>query len=1193
MKFGKWKRIAAGILAAVMIATSVPSDIFAAEENSMENAAGETHGGKKAEMLEETEMDLIFGEETADEESKTGEAALPSDNAPSSGDRTETDVREETEYSTSSERASENDLMTETETGTETETQTDTEMTEEESDTEETDTVLEIEEESQTDTEEIPEKEFDVRAASDITRDEALAWVNSKAGQQLDYAGRYGAQCTDLIYYYYQYLGAAVLVGNASAYATNALPAGWNRIRFNANVKDVQPGDIAVWTGPYASGHVAIVVSADANGFHVAEQNYAVGADGTYDYGDVPCAIRYHEGYRNGSSLLNCVIRPNFKAEREHGSYWEEGYYQVIPDGDYHIVSSLGDQWWLTNAGFDMNDGGNVQLWEYGDMDCEDHLYHFEFIPDGKGIGRGFYKITNKLSGKCLDSAGANEWLYDQSTGRRTNVQQWTDSSNDNSNGQRWAVNEIDGGDKGMLYTFQARCSGYYIDLEDAKTESGTNISMWKGDGTVPAQQWRLIPWAPSVGRTIDDGTYQIAPIAAEHKVLSASGTNPESGANIELNSYKGDYRHTFDVKYLGDGYYSIINSYSGASLDVADASRKLGTNIKLWEYGEGKNAQKWIIKSCGDGYYNVVSKCNGLYLDLEGGNVQDGTNISLWKWYEGSTNQKWKFIPCKKTKLQSPTSTLSNITAVEAGTKFWLDGNGADEIYFTWDGTEPTRNSMKYSNFKNTGLQIPTQGTTCTLKAFGVKEGYEDSNVSVFIYTIKQNAPENPSEEESASEPESSSAEESVPTEEGSTTEESEADKESPDFPEDEDPQDGVKWNYNEEKVIYKDLSMHGEIAAAIKPKTYDGTPYRPAVKVTATENGKKVTLTEGTDYRVLYFNNTHAGTATVTVRGNGIYKGTISRKFEIKKKPCKKLKVLTDSMPTGDTSAPKVYVYDGSVLLKENKDYILDGITPNLTATKGRKQIYIIAASYSDYEGTTTAKLTVYDADQSRIQGIINSPECVKLSQSTYPYTGKACKPTAVVTINGQTLTAGKDYAITYQNNKETGTAFAIITGKGAYAGSVVKEFTIKPSDGEFTLKKPIAAPTYNGRLQKPKLTVMANGKTLKPNKDYTLTYTNNLHATDRAKVTVRGRGNYTNIPTKTFYFTINPCHIKKASVKGIQGSLTITYAKHLLVEGVDYDIIYGDAAGKNKITVTIKAKEGSSFTGEVIKKCAVPSG
>lgn len=1063
------RRITAALLMAALAVTALPSPASMAKGNA---AAKETVMTEEVwaedteEPITETE-EVTFGELEADEETE----------------------EERTELSESNlhEDSRENDIEKNcTESAIDTDSTVSMPDTEKQGNAEPATEDLEDEEmQTETDTQEVWETEADVRAASDYTQNDAVAWVREQSGKGLDYDGRYGVQCVDLILYYYKYLVGYTVSGNATDYITNALPAGWTRISYYDGFV-AQPGDVAVWrgfgSGDYQYGHIGIVMSADANGFVSAEQNYKGSNEA--------CKTDLWRGSYTMSPYgkIACVIRPNFKAsipsEPAHGSYQEEGYYPVISDGDYHIVSSLGDQWWLTNAGFSMDNGGNVQLWQYDDMECEEHLYHFEFIPDGKGIGRGFYKITNKLSGKCIDVYGnpdANT-LYDTS-GKRRNVQQW-DYDINGSAAQQWAINEIDGGEKGMLYTFQVRSSGYYMDVESGTAASGTNISMWEGNGSA-AQQWRLIPWAPTVGRTIDDGTYQLAPYAAEEKVLSASGNNPQKGANIELNAYKGDYRHTFDIRYLGNGYYSIINQYSGASLDVADASRRLGTNIQLWEYAEGKDAQKWIIKSCGDGYYNVVSKCNGLYLDLEGGGVADGTNISLWKWEDENTNQKWKFIP----------------------------------------------------------------------------------------YEL-------PKEEES-----SSAAEESAPIEEGSTSPESETD--TPGAFEDEDPQDGVKWHYNEQKVIYKDLSIHGEIANAIKPKTYDGTPYKPAVKVTAVENGKTVTLTEGPDYRVLYFNNIHAGIATVMVRGNGIYKGTISRKFEIKKKSCKKLKVIADNMPAGDTSTPKVYVCDGTVLLKENKDYTLDGITPNLTATKGKKQIYVVAAPNSDYEGIITAKFTVYDAGSSRIQGIINSPKAIKLSQTVYPYTGTACKPAATVTVNGQILTAGIDYTITYQNNKETGTAFAVITGKGSYTGRVVKEFTIKPSDGEFVLKKPIAATTYNGRLQKPKLTIMTNGKTLKQNKDYTLTYTNNLHATDRAKVTVRGKGNYADIPAKTFYFTIKPCHIKKAAVKGRQDSLIITYAKRALVEGVDYDIIYGSTVGKHKITVTIKAKEGSSFTGEVIKK------
>lgn len=56
----------------------------------------------------------------------------------------------------------------------------------------------------------------------------------------------------------------------------------------------------------------------------------------------------------------------------------------------------------------------------------------------------------------------------------------------------------------------------------------------------------------------------------------------------------------------------------------------------------------------------------------------------------------------------------------------------------------------------------------------------------------------------------------------------------------------------------------------SSVKAKTYDGNPYEPTVKVTVTENKKKKTLTEGTDYRVLYEDNINVGTGKVIIRGN-----------------------------------------------------------------------------------------------------------------------------------------------------------------------------------------------------------------------------------------------------------------------------------------------------------------------------------
>ena len=61
----------------------------------------------------------------------------------------------------------------------------------------------------------------------------------------------------------------------------------------------------------------------------------------------------------------------------------------------------------------------------------------------------------------------------------------------------------------------------------------------------------------------------------------------------------------------------------------------------------------------------------------------------------------------------------------------------------------------------------------------------------------------------------------------------------------------------------------------------TYDGKAKKPQVKIT---NGD-VLLTEGTDYQLSYSNNVKAGTAKLTIKGIGLYSGTIQKTFKIVK--------------------------------------------------------------------------------------------------------------------------------------------------------------------------------------------------------------------------------------------------------------------------------------------------------------------
>lgn len=135
-------------------------------------------------------------------------------------------------------------------------------------------------------------------AASDITQDEALAWVKAQVGKSIDADGVYGAQCVDLILAYYDFLGVPRSMGNGADYVDNKLPAGWSRIKGAVP----QAGDILVYTGgPNGYGHVGIFESKYSTYHQNVGQSYVQRVTWAYD-----------DGFK--TTPYWGVIRPNLSA---------------------------------------------------------------------------------------------------------------------------------------------------------------------------------------------------------------------------------------------------------------------------------------------------------------------------------------------------------------------------------------------------------------------------------------------------------------------------------------------------------------------------------------------------------------------------------------------------------------------------------------------------------------------------------------------------------------------------------------------------------------------------------------------------------------------------------------------------------------------------------------------------------------
>lgn len=125
----------------------------------------------------------------------------------------------------------------------------------------------------------------------------------------------------------------------------------------------------------------------------------------------------------------------------------------------------------------------------------------------------------------------------------------------------------------------------------------------------------------------------------------------------------------------------------------------------------------------------------------------------------------------------------------------------------------------------------------------------------------------------------------------------------------------------------------------------------------------------------------------------------------------------------------------------------------------------------TYSDNVNVGSPTITVTGNEKQGCSGTISTKEvfsispkslsgsAVDLSTEKYTYDGKDKKPSATVTLDGVTLARNEDYKLTYSNNKEVGTATAVIEGVGNYKDSKKVTYTIKLGKPTVTV-----TPNYN---------------------------------------------------------------------------------------------------------------------------------
>ena len=372
------------------------------------------------------------------------------------------------------------------------------------------------------------------------------------------------------------------------------------------------------------------------------------------------------------------------------------------------------------------------------------------------------------------------------------------------------------------------------------------------------------------------------------------------------------------------------------------------------------------------------------------------------------------------------------------------------------------------------------------------------------------------------------------------------------------------------------------------IPAQDYTGLALTPALTVYKAGTTSPA-LTLGTDYTVEYSNNVNAGTATVTVTGKGNYSGTQTVYFTINPKSLNAAGILVTLSPTsfsytGTTQKPEVTVKDGaSKTLVLNTDYTLvnDGGIANGTYD-------VIITGQGNYKDVVTPAPSYTIGGQS-----LTGAAVVLNRLDSYVYDGNPKTPGVSEVKVGSTVIPAANYAVSYADNVNAGTATVTVTGTGNCSGTATATFDITPKtvNSDMITISPTTF-NYDGALHKPTTVIvkdgektMVEGTTTAP-KDYLLS---NPGGTEIGaySVTITGQGNYTGTASKSYAIVAND-----ASGFSINAIAAVTYngaaqePAPVVKEGDNtlssdyYSIVYLNNINAGTAVVTVTGKNGYTF-------------
>ena len=261
------------------------------------------------------------------------------------------------------------------------------------------------------------------------------------------------------------------------------------------------------------------------------------------------------------------------------------------------------------------------------------------------------------------------------------------------------------------------------------------------------------------------------------------------------------------------------------------------------------------------------------------------------------------------------------------------------------------------------------------------------------------------------------------------------------------------IKKNFN---IVARGIS--DTTIGSIPNQTYTGNSISALPVITY--NG--ATLTKGTDYTLTYSNNVNVGTGTVTIKGQGNFKGTTSKTFSISARAMSDTSVANVSSQTytGNVISPLPTITYNNKTLKKDTDYTLS-YSNNINA--GTATITITGKG--NFTGTTSKTFSISARAMS-------DTSVVNVGSQTY--TGNSILPLPTITYNNKTLKKDTDYTLSYSDNINAGTATITITGKGNFTGMTSTTFIITQKSAEKLNISEIANQIYTGKEIKPNVVI-----------------------------------------------------------------------------------------------------------------------